>query len=413
MDTELRRAQLRRMRGIATGALVVLAVIFVVMFLLQDAHPWAAYVRAGAEGGMVGALADWFAVTALFRRPMGLPIPHTALIPRKKDQLGESLGAFVEENFLSDEVLSGKLTELEVAGKVGAWLQDPDHADRVATQGAAVIRGALEVVSDEDVQRVAEDLVRRHVVEPEWSSTLGLLLESVVEHGHHRGAVDVLAARALDWAETHPETIHGLVEDRSPTWLPRAVDRLIGERLHKELVGFLRAVVSDPHHAARRGIDEWLSSLAQGMQHDPATIATVEEFKRSLIEDPRLRQVALDTWGRLKDALSEVAENPDSALRVSFVQGIRDLGVRVAEDPALTGKIDGWLRAAALHVAQGYRHQAASLITDTIASWDAAEASDRIEVLVGRDLQFIRLNGTVVGALAGTAIFTLAQLFLG
>jgi uncharacterized membrane-anchored protein YjiN (DUF445 family) len=413
MDTELRRAQLRRMRTIATGALVVLAVIFVVMFLLQERHPWAAYVRAGAEGGMVGALADWFAVTALFRRPLGLPIPHTALIPRKKDQLGVSLGAFVEENFLSDEVLSGKLEQLHVTHRVGTWLQDPDHAERVATQGAAVIRGALEVVSDEDVQRVAEDLVRRHVVEPEWSSTLGLLLGSVVEHGHHHGAVDVLAARALDWAVEHPDTIVELVEERSPSWLPRTVDRLIGERLHKELVGFLRGVVNDPQHAARRSIDEWLTSLAEGMQHDPATIATVERFKRSLIEDPRLRQVALDTWARLKESLSEVAENPDSALRVSFVQGIRDLGARVSQDPVLTEKIDGWIRDAALHVAQGYRHQAAGLITDTIASWDAAEASDRIEVLVGRDLQFIRLNGTVVGALAGTAIFTVAQLLLG
>jgi uncharacterized membrane-anchored protein YjiN (DUF445 family) len=400
------------MRAIATGALLVLAVVFVIMFLLQEQHPWAAYVRAGAEGGMVGALADWFAVTALFRRPMGLPIPHTALIPRKKDQLGESLGAFVEENFLSDEVLGNKLDQLQVARKAGSWLQNPTNADAVATQGAAVIRGALEVVSDEDVQRVAEDLVRRHVVEPEWSSTLGLLLGSVVENGHHRGAVDVLATRALDWALTHPETIVDLVQDRSPMWLPRAVDRLIGERLHKELVGFLRDVVADPHHAARRSIDEWLVGLAHGMQHDPDTIATVEKFKRSLIEDPRLRQVALDTWGRLKDALGEVAENPDSALRISFVQGIRDLGARVAEDPALTAKIDGWIRDAALHVARGYRHQAAGLITDTIASWDASEASDRIEVLVGRDLQFIRLNGTVVGALAGAAIFAVAQALL-
>lgn len=408
-----RRAALRRMKAIATTALVVLAVVFVIAFALQDSHPWLAYVRAGAEGGMVGALADWFAVTALFRHPLGLPIPHTALIPRKKDQIGESLGDFVEQNFLSDEILGSRLAQVKVAGRVGTWLTGQGHADLVATQGAALLRGALDVISDEDVQRVAEGLVQRHVVEPEWSSTLGLLLERVVAGGHHHGAVDVLADRAVVWATTHPETVVDLVGQRSPSWLPHSVDRMIGERLHRELTGFLTAVRDDPRHAARAAIDEWLADLAGRMQADPETMATVERLKRSLIEDPRLRQVALDVWGRLKDALTEASVDPASPLRVAFVSGLRDLGERLAGGDPLAEKIDAWIRAAATHAVTTYKHQATALISDTVASWDGREAADRIELMVGSDLQFIRLNGTVVGTLAGAAIYTVAHLLLG
>lgn len=408
-----RRAALNRMKWIATGALIALAIVFVFAFALQERYPWLAYVRAAAEGGMVGALADWFAVTALFKRPLGLPIPHTGLIPRKKDQIGESLGDFVEENFLSDEVLTAKLAEVKVARKAGAWLAAPGNADQVATQGAVLVRGLLDVVSDADVQRVAEDLVRKHMLEPEWSSTLGLLLQRLVEDGHHRGAVDVLVDRAVDWAREHPDTIVDLVTDRSPSWLPRSVDRLIGERLHVELTKFLTTMRADPEHPARRAIDEWLEGLAVKMQNDPETIETVERLKRSFIDDPRLHQVALDAWNRLKDSLTEAAENPESPLRQAFESGLRDFGTRLAAGDPLADKIDGWIRSAATYVVTTYRHQATELITDTVASWDGAEAADRIELMVGRDLQFIRINGTVVGSLAGLVIFAIAHAVLG
>lgn len=410
---EERRKALRTMKTIATAALVVLAVIFVVAFALQSRYPWLAYVRAAAEGGMVGALADWFAVTALFRHPLGLKIPHTALIPRKKDQIGESLGEFVESNFLSDQVLAAKLDNLKVARPVGRWLAVPANASRVAGEGAVLLRGALDVVSDEDVLRVGEDLVRRHVLEPEWSSTLGLLLQRVVEEGHHRGAVDVLVDRAETWAAEHRQTFVDIVSERSPSWLPHSVDRLIGERLHRELVGFLAAVRHDPRHQARVALDQWLEGLAQDMQSKPETIEAVERLKHSLLSDPRLRQVATDAWGRLKDALTEAAADPHAPLRVAAEAGLRDLGERLAGGDPLADKIDGWVRTSALYVVSTYRHQATELITDTVSSWDGREASERIELLVGRDLQFIRLNGTVVGSLAGLAIFSLAHALLG
>ena len=408
-----RRAALRRMKLLATSLLVLLAVIFCIAFALQGQYPWLAYVRAAAEGGMVGALADWFAVTALFKHPMGLSIPHTALIPKKKDQIGESLGGFVEENFLSEEILDEKLAGLAVARKAGDWLAVPENASRVATEGSALIRGLLDVVSDADVQRVAEDLVAKHVVEPEWSGTLGLFLQRVVEEGHHRGAVDVLAERLLAWAEENPEFTATIVSDRLPSWLPRAAQQISGDFAHRQLTGFLTSVRDDPNHAARKAVDEWLAGLAIDMQYKPETIETVERLKRSLIEDPRLRQVALDSWNRLKDSLSEASTDPNAPLRIAFESGVRDLGLRLASGDPLADKIDGWLRDAARYLVNTYKHQATALISDTVASWDGAEASERIELMVGRDLQFIRLNGTIVGSLAGLAIFALAHNLLG
>ncbi|APF40896.1 hypothetical protein BHE16_07575 [Neomicrococcus aestuarii] len=410
MVDDVTRAQaLRKMKAVATGLLVVLAVIFCVAFALQDQYPWLGYVRAAAEGGMVGALADWFAVTALFKHPMGLKIPHTAIIPRKKDQIGETLGGFVEENFLSDEVLKEKLGKLNVAVPAGAWLSEPANSERVAKEGATVIRGVLEVVEDEDVLRLVETLAKKHMLAPEWSSTLGRVLETIVRDNHHAQLVDLLVTKTYEWVQAHPERVTAMLSSRSPSWVPRSVDMFLGEKVYLEIVKFLSDVNRDKDHMVRRSITEWLHQVAQDMQKDPATIAKVERLKHSLLGDPQLRELAATSWSSIKAALLDAVENPESELRTSFIRAVADLGRRLQEDQTLARKVDAWVRNAAIYVATTYRHQAASLITETVALWDGEETSRKIELQVGRDLQFIRINGTVVGSLAGLAIYALAS----
>ncbi|GAA2544397.1 uncharacterized membrane-anchored protein YjiN (DUF445 family) [Neomicrococcus aestuarii] len=409
MDDVTRAQALRKMKAVATGLLVVLAVIFCVAFALQDQYPWLGYVRAAAEGGMVGALADWFAVTALFKHPMGLKIPHTAIIPRKKDQIGETLGGFVEENFLSDEVLKEKLGKLNVAVPAGAWLSEPANSERVAKEGATVIRGVLEVVEDEDVLRLVETLAKKHMLAPEWSSTLGRVLETIVRDNHHAQLVDLLVTKTYEWVQAHPERVTAMLSSRSPSWVPRSVDMFLGEKVYLEIVKFLSDVNRDKDHMVRRSITEWLHQVAQDMQKDPATIAKVERLKHSLLGDPQLRELAATSWSSIKAALLDAVENPESELRKSFVRAVADLGRRLQEDQTLARKVDAWVRNAAIYVATTYRHQAASLITETVALWDGEETSRKIELQVGRDLQFIRINGTVVGSLAGLAIYALAS----
>lgn len=410
MDDITRAAALRKMKTIATGLLILLAVIFCVAFALQSQYPWLSYVRAAAEGGMVGALADWFAVTALFKHPMGLKIPHTAIIPRKKDQIGETLGGFVEDNFLSDDVLKDKLGKLNVAVPAGTWLAEKEHSERVAKEGATIIRAALEIVEDEDVLKLIESLARKHMLAPEWSSTLGRILETIVKDNHHAQVVDLVITKAYEWVQANPDRITEVVTTRSPSWVPRSIDALVGEKIYMEIVKFLADVNQNKEHMVRRSITEWLHNFARDMQNDPATIQKVEKLKHSLLGDPQLRELAATSWSSVKAALLDAVENPESELRKSFVRAVADFGRRLKTDMTLATKVDAWVRNAAIYVATTYRHQAASLITETVALWDGPETSRKIELQVGRDLQFIRINGTVVGSLAGLAIYTLATL---
>lgn len=406
-------AALRKMKLVALGLLIAMAVVFVFAFALQRQYPWLQYVRAAAEGGMVGALADWFAVTALFKYPMGIKIPHTAIIPRRKDQIGASLGEFVETNFLSEQVVQDKLASVNIARRAGEWLATPAGANRVAKEGAAVIRGLFKVLNDDDVQAVIEGMVRKHLLTPPWGPPVGKLAERIFHDGHHHKLVDLLVDRAADWVSENHETVSRLVSERSPTWVPQFVDGLVGDKVYIEFLKFVRAVQSDPSHQVRQSIDKYLNDLAQDLQHDPVMIARAEDIKAQVLGDPEVRELASRTWGTVKNALLGAVEDPDSELTVKFKAAVRDFGSRLVNDPELAGKVNAWIGDAAGYLVRTYRSDIAGVITDTVARWDAEETSQKIELQVGKDLQFIRINGTVVGSLAGLAIFTVAHLIFG
>jgi uncharacterized membrane-anchored protein YjiN (DUF445 family) len=401
------------MKLVALSLLIALAVVFVVAFALQKQYPWLEYVRAAAEGGMVGALADWFAVTALFKYPMGVKIPHTAIIPRRKDQIGASLGEFVETNFLSEQVVQDKLASINVSGRVGQWLSGPGGAERVAKEGAAVIRGTFKVLNDDDVQAVIESMVRKHLLTPPWGPPVGRMAERIFADGHHHHLIDLLVDRAADWVADNHETVSRLVTDRSPQWVPGFVDGLVGDKVYVEILKFTRAVQSDPQHQVRKSIDKYLTDLAQDLQYDPAMIARAESIKAQVLGDPEVRELASRTWATIKGALLAAVDDPDSELTVKFKAAVRDFGARLVGDDELAGKVNAWIGDAAGYLVRTYRSDIAGVITDTVARWDADETSSKIELQVGKDLQFIRINGTVVGSLAGLAIFTVAHLAFG
>jgi uncharacterized membrane-anchored protein YjiN (DUF445 family) len=404
---------LRVMKGIALGALVLLAVVFLIAFALQERYPWLAYVRAAAEGGMVGALADWFAVTALFRHPLGIPIPHTAIIPQRKDEIGRTLGEFVETNFLSAEVVRARLATTPIAARLGEWLRTPEHADRVATEGAAMASGVLRALSDDDVQQLIADLAREHLIVPEWGPPLGGWLERLVESGAHHEAVDLAADNLATWLTANRESFTGLVSSRLPGWVPSMVSGLIDEAAHHEAVKFVSAVRGNPDHPARRAIDGYLNRLAGNLQSDPATIGRFEDAKASVFDSPRVRELAAEVWNTAKSGLVRALEDPESALRVRAVEALVQVGERLGSDDTLRRRVDDWVTDAAVFLVDRYRHDIASIITDTVERWDPEETTEKIELMVGRDLQYIRLNGTVVGSLAGLAIFTVAHLLFG
>jgi uncharacterized membrane-anchored protein YjiN (DUF445 family) len=400
------------MKVVATSFLVGATVIFLLCTWAQSqgAAAWVGYVRAAAEAGMVGALADWFAVTALFKHPLGLPIPHTAIIKRKKDQLGEGLGTFVRENFMSPEVIGAKLRDAQVASRTGKWLCEPVNANRVAAEASTVLRVLVEMLRDEDIQQVLDRMIVKRIAEPKWGPPVGRVLTSLLEERRQEALIQLLADRAFEWSLNSNEIIARVIERDSPTWSPRWVDNLIGERIHRELVDFTDKVRRNPDHELRRSATKFLFEFAADLQNDEATIARAEKVKDQIMARDEVAKAAETAWTAAKRIILESVEDPSSTLRTRIADSVVHIGESLRDDVELRDKVDNWIIRAAQHLVAEYGTEITAIITETIERWDADMASDRIELHVGRDLQFIRINGTVVGSLAGLAIYSIAQL---
>ncbi|MFF2393651.1 MULTISPECIES: DUF445 domain-containing protein [unclassified Nocardia] len=412
-DEAGKKRDLFKMKALATSFLLVASVIYLLCRWLESrggGGEWVGYVRAASEAGMVGALADWFAVTALFKHPLGLPIPHTAIIRKKKDQLGESLGAFVGTNFLAPDVVSARLDSAQISLRVGRWMADPAHAARVAQESATILTAVVNTLRDEDVEQIIDNTIVKRIAEPLWGPPLGRVLSEMIADNRQRPLIDLLAERAHQWALGSQDTIDRIVVRDAPQWAPKFVNTLLSERIYRELVEFTWKVRSDPEHELRRAADRFLQDFAEDLQHDDAMIAKAEKVKAEIMGREQITGMAEATWRAAKRLILESAEDPDSTLRRKVAENVQQLGERLRDDPEMRGKVDGWIDRGARYLVGNYSAEITTLVTDTVARWDADEASRKIELQVGRDLQFIRINGTVVGSLAGLAIYTISQL---
>jgi uncharacterized membrane-anchored protein YjiN (DUF445 family) len=403
---EQRRADLRRYKALATGLLLVAAAVYAVT-LATGSDGW---VRAGAEAALVGGLADWFAVTALFRRPLGLPIPHTAIIPTRKDQLGQGLSDFVGTQFLSAEVVGERVRGAEVSRRVGAWLAQPHNAERVGQELATAASSAVGVLRDDDVRGLVADALTRRLEQVQVGPVLGRVLGPVVADGAHHGLVDVAASRLHAWLRDNREQVQRVVADQAPDWSARFVDRKVAEKVYDELLRVAANVDADPRHPLRATIDSFLARLATDLREDPSTIASTDSLVQRLSARPEVREALHDLVSAGRRLVLELVEYPTSDLRRRVAEALASFGARVARDEALQRRLDDQVLRAVLHVVEGYRDELTRVITDTVERWDGPETARRIELQVGRDLQFIRLNGTVVGALAGLAIHAVTLL---
>ena len=409
---DARARDLRRMKVRATALLGAAAVVYVLAVLAQrdGAATWVGFVRAAAEAGMVGGLADWFAVTALFRHPLGLPIPHTALIPTRKAALGESLADFVGTHFLAPDVVRDRLARADVPRRVGEWLVDPAHAERVSAEVAAAVRAGVGVLRDEDVRAALEGAVVGRLSATPVSPALGRLLGQVVGDRAHHGLVDVAVRELRAWWVANEAPVVAAVTSQAPLWSPRFLDDRVAAKVHSEVLRVLGAVEADPEHPFRHSIDAFLARLADDLGRDPATMRRVEQVKESLLHREDVLQGFGDLLAAGRRLLLEIADDPASELRQHLARAVADLGRRLGTDAPLAARVDGWLTGAAVYVVSTYRSDLTALITETVARWDGADTSRRVELHVGRDLQYIRINGTVVGALAGIAIHAVSLL---
>jgi uncharacterized membrane-anchored protein YjiN (DUF445 family) len=405
-----RRDALRGMKRLATGLLVVVTILFLVARWQETRHGWVGYIRAFAEAAMVGALADWFAVTALFRHPLGLPIPHTAIIPNRKDQIGESLGDFVQSNFLTREVLDERLAGVDVGRRLGTWLAEPANATKAGAAAADALRGALEVIDDRDVSAGIEGLVERRVQAIAVAPLVGRAIDLAIEGGHQQRLLDAVLAGLGGFLEENQSTLRDQLVKESPWWVPEPIDKRIFAKVYSGVQNFLGEMRDHPDHDVRASIDERIASFATRLRNDPELLAKGEELKAELLAHPEVRAWLRSLWGELKRTTLHATHFPESELRRRIDTSLAALGRRLMDDPALQAKIDDWVQRAAGYVIDHYRGEVAGLISSTVAKWDGKATSERIELQVGRDLQFIRINGTLVGGLAGLIIYTVSQL---
>lgn len=410
MTDDERRSALRRMRTIATSLLVLAAIVYALTIGDTGAM---GYVNAAAEAAMVGAVADWFAVTALFRHPLKLPIPHTALIPRRKEALGKSLEQFVAENFLAEEVVRDKVVRAGIPRRVGSWLTERGGAARVVDEASTVLTGALGILRDEEVTNVLDQVVVRRLGAQSWSPTLGRLLGEVVADGTHHPVVDLTLAEAQRWLRANEDRVRSMVTGRAPLWVPDWLNDRLGKRVYTEAQNWVDEVVADRDSAGRKAIDDLLARYADALQNDPETRAKADEFQQRLLNSPGLADTVAGLWSSVRGFLLEALEDPASSLRARSEEALVDLGHRLVEDEVFAKRVEGHVSDAAGHVVRRFAPELATVISDTVARWDGDDAAQRIELHVGRDLQFIRINGTVVGALAGLVIYTVGELVIG
>lgn len=408
MDEAGQAQALVRARRRATGLLAVVAVAFVASFALADTTA-TGYLRSALEAGMVGGLADWFAVVALFRHPLGIPIPHTAVIPNSKEGLGANLATFVEQNFLDVDQVRARVADATHVERLGAWLAAPEHAERVASQvlevGAAILTSL-----DEDVvidRAVVE--VRARVAALEVSALGGRALETAIREGRHEAAVTAAIEGLRETVERNRTPLRRRLGEQSPTWVPDFVDDLVFDRAEQVVRTFLTQLAENSDHELRTALDLQLMDVAGRLQHDAATAAKVDRTVQDALTDELLRRWIQPWWHELRDHVARAADPAhDTATRRTMVRGLTQVGGHL-QDPGhpLHARVVAFLGAVAPRLAQIGQREVGSLIQATIDRWDAQDTSRRLELWMGRDLQFVRINGTVVGALVGVVLHAL------
>jgi len=398
-----------RMKAAATGLLVVMAAIFLVTRHFEPDYPWLGWVKAFAEAGMVGGLADWFAVTALFRHPLGLPIPHTAIIPRNKDRIGTSLANFLRENFLIAPVVARRMRHIDLAGAAGRFLQAPQgEATRIRKGASRLIAGLFESLDDERLGGLVKGAISNRLRKAEVAPLIGHTLASAINEDRHVPMLEAAIrwiAHALDANEV---LIRDMVKKRTNWVLKLAgMDTKLSDSILDGLRKLSSDMESDPAHPVRVKIEQALADLANDLQTKPETQAKIEAMKMQLL-DNRSVQIWLDTlWQKGREAIIRAARNPDAAMAGKLGELLQTTGMSLENDPQMKRAINRFARRAVAGMAASYGGSIVKLVSETVRGWDSKTITDRLEAAVGRDLQYIRINGTLVGGLVGLLLHAL------
>jgi uncharacterized membrane-anchored protein YjiN (DUF445 family) len=417
-DEAVRQEQLDRMKRRATLLLVAATVLFIVARIVQVRLQWTGGLgltigafAATMEAAMVGGLADWFAVTALFRHPLGLPIPHTAIVPAKKDRVGRTLGAFVQRNFLSREVIENRLRALGVGRRLAEWLAEPANARTISRNVATALSSAAEMMNDEDVQAVIDRSLAERVRSMRLAPLLGKVLTVMTEEDRHQEVVDEVIKLAAQTVDDNADLIRERIEKETPWWVPTTFDNKIFKKVLGGIQRLLGELAADQSHPLRRRFDASLDTLIERLNTSPEFAAKVDAWKEDFLDNEAARKFSASLWDEGKAALARYASNAESSAPNAIEHALTSFGTKALDDPELLAKLDELAVDIAAYLVARYQNEVADLIASTVAAWDPDLTARRVELAIGRDLQFIRINGTIVGGLAGMIIYLVSSLF--
>jgi uncharacterized membrane-anchored protein YjiN (DUF445 family) len=410
-DDALRQTQLDSMKRRATGLVLLAGVVFVAARILEPSVPWVGFIRATAEASLVGGLADWFAVTALFRHPLGLPIPHTAIVATRKDRLGRTLGNFVQNHFLARDVLTTRLRGMRIAERTARWLSEVENGRRIARAVASGLAKTLESLSDDDLRTMVQAGVSERLHAIRVAPALGRTLSLVVAGSRHQDLLSEAVRLAAQTISDNRELIRDQVRSESPWWVPGVVDEKIYQRIVTAVERLLRDISTNPSHPLRAAFDTALRNFIDRLQHSADVIARAEAMKEEWLRDPAFARLSDQLWETTRRAILGYATRDEGASPGALERGIAAFGSAVLTNETLLAELDEAVVDVVASVVEEYRQEVANLIAQTVASWDPAATSQRIELAIGRDLQFIRINGTLVGGLVGLVLYTISRLW--
>jgi uncharacterized membrane-anchored protein YjiN (DUF445 family) len=411
-DEPTKRRNLARMKRRASGLLLLATALWIVSEIFVARYPWLAYVRATAEASMIGGVADWFAVTALFRHPLGIPIPHTAIVAARKDQIGRSLGNFVSRHFLSRDVLAARLASLHVSKHLANWLAVPENSRTLAHHTATALASGARMLADDDVQELIDRVLVERIRSTEVAPILGQMLSLLTAGDRHQELLDEAIGLLARTVDQNQELIRDRIEAESPWWVPGMVDDRIHRKIVTGLDNTLADVRDDPNHPLRRRFDEALANFVRKLNESPEVRARAERIKLEILDAAAVRRFSRSIWEDAKEALFKYADAPNAFAPSAIERGLVSLGEAVSHDEALLARVDALIADVAGHLVDRYQGEVAELIAQTVTSWDPEVTSDRVELAIGKDLQFIRINGTIVGGLVGLAIYVFSR-FIG
>jgi uncharacterized membrane-anchored protein YjiN (DUF445 family) len=402
-----------QMRMVATGLLVVMAIVYVAARTWQPIHPAIGFVRAFAEAAMVGGMADWFAVTALFRHPLGLPIPHTAIIPRNKDRIGDTLAAFLRDNFLTPRVVARRMGAIDVAAAAGRFLTEgADRGGRLREGASRLAADVLGALDPERLGGMVKGAISSRIADLDLAPLLGQALAAAIREGRHRPLLDGIVRWAAKTLESNDDLVREIVHERAGSVLRwTGLDETLANKIIDGLNKMLGEMAEDPDHRLRAKAEEGLAHLAIDLQDDPKMRQRVADLRDEIMRNPAMRRWLDGLWESARAAMLRAARDPDAVLAGKLGEMLQQIGQTLRNDPELRATINRFARRTAVGVTASYGDQIVRLVSDTVRGWDAQTITDRMESAVGRDLQYIRINGTVVGGLVGVALHAVDGMF--